>query len=100
MSTRIATYFRGEKEVVEPYELTTMSWNLNENGVLLLQFTVPAALNPLTFIWVAEIYFCLEHAERLNDVKVVVLTGSWRSFSAGSSVELLSWLRKGKSRHR
>lgn len=91
----IKTYYRDDKEVVENYLLTTMSWDLKPDGVLLITFTSPVALNPMTFAWVSEIFFCLEHAERLKEVKVVVLTGSGRAFSAGASVEMLKVLSRG-----
>ena len=72
-----------------------MTWDLKADGVLLITFNAPVALNPMTFAWVSEIFFSLEHAERRKDVKVVVLTGTGRAFSAGASVEMLKVLSKG-----
>ena len=81
--------------MTSPYELKTMSWDLSPSGLLVVTMNNPTALNPMTFRWAAEMFFVLEHAERLSEVKVVVLTGSGRAFSAGASSEMLAMIAKG-----
>ena len=97
MQREISTYYRGKEEVTLPYTLTAMGFTIPSPSVYVLQFTSPANLNPMTFKWVSELFFCLEYFERLCDCKVLVLTGSGRAFSSGADAGMLEVLAKGAS---
>ena len=95
MQREISTFYRDTQEITSPYILTRMGYSTPSPHVYVLEFTSPANLNPMTFSWVSEMFFCLEYFNRLADCKVLVLTGSGRAFSAGADVTMLEVLSKG-----
>ncbi len=92
----IQTYYRLNTEVTLPYSLKTMAYSVPVPSVYVLQFTSPQNLNPMTFTWVGEMFFCLEYFERLPECKVLIFTGSGRAFSAGADATMLEVLAKGE----
>lgn len=83
--SQIKIYYRGDKEVEEPYVLKTTTFEVDKNGVAVATFNVPKRLNPLTTDLMNEIYFILEHAKRDSKIKILVWTGKGRAFSSGAS---------------
>lgn len=83
--SQIKIYYRGDKEVEEPYVLKTTTFAVDKNGIAVATFNKPKKLNPLTTDLMNEIYFIIEHAKRDSSIKVLVWTGKGRAFSSGAS---------------
>lgn len=70
---------------VENYSPTAFKLELTTDGVLVATMNNPVKLNSLDGIFVAEVFFILEYAERDPKTKVLVWTGAGRAFSAGAN---------------
>ena len=67
------------------YRIVNFVLELTNEGVLIATMNNPTKLNSFDGACVAEFFFITEYAERSQNVKVVVWTGSGRAFSAGAN---------------
>lgn len=70
--------------------VTDLLTNLDSRGVLTLTLNRPEVHNAFNAGLIAELQDALEHAENDHSVRVVVLTGAGKSYSAGADLE---WMR-------
>jgi len=81
----VKTYYSGDTEAEGVYSLQRFKYAVDEEGVALATWCLPARLNPITRGTNWELFLILEHASRDPAVKAFVLTGEGRAFSAGMS---------------
>ncbi len=62
---------------------TTLSWDLDEDGILVLRLDRPDQLNAFTVEMAEELVEAFHRASADDDVRAVVVTGSGRAFCAG-----------------
>ena len=67
------------------YRIVNFVLELTNEGVLIATMNNPTKLNSFDGACVAEFFFITEYAERSQNIKVVVWTGSGRAFSAGAN---------------
>ena len=70
--------------------MDTLTRTIDDNGVLTLSMNRPEVHNAFNAIMIKELTHALETAEEDNQVRIVVMTGEGRCFSAGAD---LNWMR-------
>eukprot|EP00929_Paragymnodinium_shiwhaense_P030817 TRINITY_DN17393_c0_g1_i1.p2 TRINITY_DN17393_c0_g1~~TRINITY_DN17393_c0_g1_i1.p2 ORF type:complete len:344 (-),score=71.45 TRINITY_DN17393_c0_g1_i1:120-1070(-) len=80
----IKIYYRGDREVEEPFTLKKWRYRIfPEDKIVLLIWDEAKKRNPLEMDAVWENLFLIEHFERAEDVNVVVWTGDGPVWSSG-----------------
>lgn len=81
----ITTYYPD----VRPYTLTSMAYEVRENGVCIAYFDTQKNLHALTLNQMHETFFVLEHAKRDPKCKVLIWTATGsKAFSSGAAFGL------------
>ncbi len=70
----------------ESFQTKLVKTTISPTGILVVSFCTPQKLNSMTFRAVLELFITLEHATRDPRVKVMVLTGEGRAFTAGANI--------------
>ncbi|PZF83347.1 enoyl-CoA hydratase/isomerase family protein [Jiangella anatolica] len=66
-----------------------------DDGVLVVRFDQPEALNPFTLASMNELALALNAAAHNPDIRVLVLTGTGRAFSAGGNAKAMGERKDG-----
>jgi len=83
-SQPIKSYYRGDREVDEQCQLSSLHFDLDSKGVATITMNRPDKLNPLSRNMIFEHYLVIEHCKRDPDVKALLWTGAGRAFSSGA----------------
>mmetsp|Transcript_47876 Transcript_47876/g.104157 ORF Transcript_47876/g.104157 Transcript_47876/m.104157 type:complete len:287 (+) Transcript_47876:73-933(+) len=69
------------------YELHSIAYELEPNGVAIATFSDEKTLNALTLNFLAEIFVIIEHAKRDPAVKVLIWTGRGKAWCSGAALK-------------